>query len=515
MFRSKDFTQSEKNWLLFLIACKLLLHFFTNHNYGLHRDEFLYWDQGNHLAWGFFEVPPLTPLMGWLATSFLGDTIFALRFFPAMAGGIIVLLIGLMVKEFGGKKWAIILACLAYILSPAFLRANTLFQPVCFNQMWWTLVAFLFIKIINSKENKYWYFLGIVVGFGWLTKYSIAFFMVAFLLGVLFTKERKWLGTRHPYIAIAIASLIALPNIWWQYRFGFPVVHHMNELASTQLININPLGFISSQLMTHATGLLIWIPGLIWLLASKRAKPFRPLGFAYIFLILILIYLSGKSYYAYGVYPMLMAAGGVAVSNFIQNKKAVLKYCFLTILVVPQLFLLPKGLPILPKEKLANYFNSIKKIGLEQRWEDGKIYPLPQDYADMFGWEEMAQKVANKYHSLPEDKKSSCLIWGGSYSHTSTLNFYRKKYDLPEVFTLHSSYILFIEPPPHFDNLIVVDDVWSDSSSYFFHHEFIDSIKNKFAREKGYIFYRERPRINVDSAVVELLKNERTVLFEE
>ncbi|MEO1258042.1 MAG: glycosyltransferase family 39 protein [Bacteroidota bacterium] len=453
--------------------------------------------------------------MGWLATSVFGDSIFALRFFPAIAGCIIVLIIGLMAKELGGKKWAIILACLAYILSPAFLRTNTLFQPVCFNQMWWTVAAFIFIKIINSNEKKYWYFLGIAVGLGWLTKYSIAFFMAAILISVFLTENRKWLSTKYPYIAFGIAFLIALPNICWQYKYGFPVIQHMNELASTQLVNVNPIGFIKSQLMGNASGVLIWIPGLIWLLFSKQGKPYRLLGFSYIFLILILIALSGKSYYAFGVYPMLMAAGGVAVSTYLEHKKNTIKYLFATCLIIPLLLLVPKGLPILPKEKLAGYFNTIKNFGYGQRWEDGKYYPLPQDFSDMFGWEEMAQKVAKKYHSLPAEKKSSCIVWGGSYAHTSTLNFYKKKYNLPEIFTLHSSYILFIEPPPIFDNLIIVDDVWSDSSSYFFHHEFVDSIENKYAREKGYIFYRDQPRINVDSAVIELLKNERAALFEE
>ncbi len=509
MKRFKNFDRSTVRWLIGLACLKLLLHFFTNYNYGFHRDEFLYLDEGNHLGWGFFEVPPFTPFIGWLTTSLFGDGIFAVRLFPALAGAVVVFLIGLMVKEMGGKKWAIILACLAFILSPSFLRTNTLFQPVCFNQMWWAVAAFLLIKVAKKGHKKYWYWLGITVGLGWLTKYSIGFFMLAMLLGVLATNKRKWLATVHPWAAIGIAFLVALPNLLWQYHFNFPVVHHMSDLAATQLVNVSTGGFLFSQFRMQFASSLIWLPGLVWLFVSRNSKQFRFLAWGYVFLIAMLLFLSGKSYYTLGAYPMLMAAGGVAIEGFLEKKSNMLKYAFLVILILPNLFLLPIGLPLLPVEKLKSYSSTLANYGYVQKWEDGKTYALPQDYADMHGWEEMAATVAKKYHSLPEESRENCLIWGGGYSHASSLNYYRDKFELPEIFSLNSSYKLWAQVPAHFDNLILVDDVWSDSSSFFYHHEFVDSIRNPYAREKGYVFYRQNPRINIDSAMVEIIKKER------
>ena len=156
---------------------KLLIHLFTNTNYGLHRDEFLYLAEGQHLAWGYMEVPPMIAFLAKIV-SFFGDSVFAVRFLPALVGSLMVALIGLLVKDLGGKRWAITFACLAFIVSPAFLRTNFLFQPVSFNQFFWFLSAFWVIRLIKFENPKYWYYLGITAGFGFLTKYSIVFFFL-------------------------------------------------------------------------------------------------------------------------------------------------------------------------------------------------------------------------------------------------------------------------------------------------------------------------------------------------
>jgi len=492
---------------LSLVFLKLLFHFFGNTNYGLHRDEYLYIDEGNHLAWGFMEVPPFTPFIGKIAITLFGENTFAVRLFPTLVGVAVLILILLMVKELGGKRWAMIFAGLAFIFSPSFLRSNMLFQPVCFNQFWWVLSAFLLIKVVKTKQPKWWYWLGVVAGVGFLTKYSIVFFYGALFLGLLLTKHRKWLATRHPWLALGIAFLLALPNLFWQYKMGWPVVHHMTDLAATQLVNVSPSGFLFSQLRMQGAGLLIWIPGLIWLLT--KGKKFAFLGWAYIFTILMLLLLNGKSYYALGTYPMLMAAGGVAVAAFFENKKHFWKYVLLIFIIIPNLLLIPLGIPILSIENMKKYCKKAAEFGFEQRWEDGKIYDLPQDYADMFGWEEIAKKVAKIYHALPPEQQQDCQIYGGSYSHTSTLNFYRKKYNLPVTVSFNSSYKLWAPDSAHFNTQIMVDDVFDLSSSVFEKVELVDSIENPYARDPGYIYFRSQPKINIDSAWVERVKAER------
>jgi len=496
----------DRLFIFSLALSKLLFHLFTNTNYGFHRDEFLYLDQGNHLGWGFMEVPPFTPLIGKITTIVLGDSLFAVRFLPAVVGALSVIIICMMVKELGGKGWAILFACTAFIFSPAFLRSNTLFQPVFFNQFWWLLSAFLLVKLVNSEKSKYWYFLGLVAGLGFLTKYAIVFFLFAIFLALLFSPQRKWLTKKHLWLGVGLAFLIALPNLLWQWQHQWPVVHHMSDLARTQLVNVEPAGFLIDQLTMQLAGLLVWIPGVIWFL--RRTK-YRFLGLSFLFLLTILLLSSGKSYYTLGAYTMLMAAGGLALEQFFKDKKPFLKYALLVLILIPNLFILPMGLPVLSIEKMKNYSASLSNFGFENRWEDGKIYDLPQDYADMFGWEEMAQIVAEVYHGLSPEEKKNCNIYGGGYSHAGVLNYYREKYDLPETMSFSSSYILWVPDSIHFERQIMVDDVFQTSSSWFNNMVLVDSIQNPNAREPGYVYFRDNPKINVDSIWSVMVKERR------
>jgi hypothetical protein len=514
MATSAVFTKPERLLLSALVALKLLIHFFTNSQYGFHRDEFLYLDQGQHLGWGFLEVPPLTPFLGKLAVTFFGNDIFFVRLFPALAGAAIVLLIGLTIREMGGKKWAIAFGCLAYISSPAFLRTGTLFQPVGFEHLFWTLCAFILVRSANRGWTVNWYWLGIAAGLAFMNKYSIGFWGLALLLGVALTRQRKLLADWRPWAGLGIAFLIAAPNLLWQWEHQFPVVRHMAELAKTQLVHVQPTGFLMDQLLMQFAGFVVWIPGLFWLLVSKPGQPFRFLGWAYLILLTLLLLLSGKDYYSLGAYPMLMAAGGVALGHFFEAKNRIWSWLLLAWLLLTNLLAIPLGLPVLPIEQLEKYCDRLAGYGLEQRWENGRIYPVPQDYADMFGWEETAATVAEKYHSLSPDQQATCLIYGGSYVHAGLLNYYRKKYELPEAISLNSSYVLWIPDSLHFDNMILVDDTWQDSSTYFLHHEFVDSVQHRYARDPGYVFYRYGPRAKMDSLIAARIREAKKAVGE-
>ncbi len=491
--------------MLILAIFKLLIHFLTNTNYGFHRDEFLYLAQGEHLSWGYMEVPPIIAVLGRIALS-LGGSPFVVRLFPAIIGGITVFLIAVMVKDLGGKKWAQSIACLAFILSPAFLRSNMLFQPVCFNQFCWSLSAFLIVRLTKYQNAKYWYYLGIVAGLGLLIKYSIVFFFAAFFVAILLTHHRNWLKSKYPYFALGIALIAALPNLIWQYQHNLPVVSHMVELSESQLKNVQPLDFLTAQLRFHYAALIIWLPGLLYLFFASKLSAYRILGWIYLFIILLLLLLSGKSYYSLGAYPMLMAIGAVAIENFLKNKSVALKYVLIFLMFIITLPILPYGVPVLPVEKMRQYCAFMKdKFHLDGpvRWEDGKIYPLPQDYADMHGWEEMAAKVSKLYHSLSPAEQQSCLLYGGSYSHAATVNYYRKKYNLPEVYSFVGSFLMWIPDSVAFDRQIMIDDVYQTQSNWFESMVLVDRIQNPYAREPGYIYYRTNPMIDVIRAWTE------------
>jgi len=203
-------------WIILLfIFAKLLFHFITNTNYELHRDSFLYIEQGKHLAWGYASTPPSIGVFAAIARFLFGDTTFGIRFFPALIGASSILLIGIMVKEMGGKSIALVLACVAFLISPAYLRSNTLFQPVSFNQFYWLLSFFFIFRLIKTNKPVYWILLGIVGGLGILNKHSILIFQASIFLALIATHHRRWFKTWYPYAAALIALLITFPHLLW------------------------------------------------------------------------------------------------------------------------------------------------------------------------------------------------------------------------------------------------------------------------------------------------------------
>ena len=501
---------SQWYWLIILVAVKLILQMIAAGQYGFHRDEYLYLDEGHHLGWGYMEVPPM---IAWLAAviRLFGDGILWVKLFPAISGGISMVLIALMTRDLGGKKWAQMLACIAFLVVPAYLRTQHLFQPVFLNQLMWLLLMFYVIRLVKTERAGYWYAIGIVAGLGVLTKYSIAFLILGLIVGLLTSKQRHWLNRKEPYIAIGVALILSMPNLYWQYAHNFPIVAHMEELRETQLVHVQPLAFIKSQFLMLFTASLLWFPGVLAALFRKDLEQFRFLGVTYLTVLVTLLVFSGKDYYMLGIYPAMIALGAVYIEKLAGSRRW-LQWALPPIVVLGALPLLPYGIPVLPIEKMKTYCAWMADhAGLEEPliWEDGERRELPQDYADMFGWEEVAERVAAFYHSLPENERDRCHIWGGSYAHASTINYYGKKYDLPNAHSLVGSHVLWIPDENDFDTQIMIDDVRSFESSYFESVALVDSIRNPYAREPGYIYYRSKARVNIPEAWRALMKENK------
>lgn len=495
-----QFFSSKDNLLIFgLVVTKLLIHFLTNTTYGLQRDAYLYIAQSEHLDWGFISIPPFTAFIIAIERILFGDSVFALRLLPALAGAINIILIALMVKEMGGKTLAIFIAGITYLVSPAFLRSNLLLQPVSFNHMFWLLAAYLIVLIINRQQAKYWIWLGIVGGIGFLTKYSIVFFFAGFILAMLVTKDRKWLATKYPYIAAGISFLIVLPNLIWQYNHNWPVIQHMAELRETQLVHVEVSGFLLMQLLMNFNSIIIWIAGLFFFLIYKPGNKFRFIGLIYIFTITILIYLSGKFYYSLGLYPMLFAGGGIIISNVFKNRYKFVPYVLIGIIIVTVITAIPFSLPIYSYPKMVTYGKWASNFGMREllRWEDGNYYELPQDYADMTGWEETAKNVAEVYHSLSYEQQEKCLIYADNYGQAGAINFYRKKYNIPEAISFNGSFVFWIPDYVDIERAIYIMERKRTSSDFFNKLELKAQVQDPYARDKGYVFLCSEPMVNV------------------
>jgi hypothetical protein len=484
----KNIQMKKEYRVLYLLAViKLILPFILQSDvYQPQRDEFLYLAEGHHMAWGFMEIPPLLSVFAWIS-NLAGSSMFWIKFWPSLFGALTCLLIGKLILSFGGKTLALFLGFLPLVFG-AYLRIHFLFQPNFLEIFFWTLISYSLIRYIQSENNSWLYILGIAIGLGMNSKYSVAFFVIALVGGLLCTRQRKIFLNPYLYIAAAIAFLIFLPNLLWQYNRNFPVFVHMKELKRTQLQYVKPSDFLMDQLLMNIACAFIWIAGLYHTIFKQQGK-YRAFAWAYLFLITLLLYFQGKSYYSLGVYPVLFAFGAYQLER-IGDKRKVWRYVFIIIPFVIGIYVIPLMLPVAKPEALASYYKArhIEKIGF-LRWQDLQNHALPQDFADMLGWREMAEKTAKAYATLTPEEKKHTIIFCDNYGQAGAVNYYGKRLGLPVAYSDNASFLYWLPENLQFENLIVVTDDQDEMHKPFIKNfasvTLSDSITNPYAREKG------------------------------
>jgi hypothetical protein len=489
-------------WVYFIAGLNIMLHIAFYNTLGFHRDELLYFSLGQHLSAGYASVPPFTGFVAWLMIHTLGYSLFAARIIPMLLSGVLILLGAAITRELKGKNYAQLLAATAIMVAPFNLRGFSMLQPVCFDITFWSLIFWLTLKWMNTKEDKYLLFLGVAAGLGMMNKYLVALEIVALLLAMLFSSYRIILKKKAFYLAILIAFIIFLPNLIWQINHQMPVYIHMQALRDSQLVHVNRLDFFTDQVFISSMAIILAIPGLIALFFSRQVKPYRPLAIASLFILIILVILRGKSYYLAGVLPLWIAAGAVFWEDRIKRKFT--KILLPALMVLITLPVLPMGLPVMKAEKLAGYFAYVKdRFGFDMplRWETGKIHSLPQDYADMLGWDELAEITARAYQE--DQDKDHTMIYAENYGEAGAIMVIGKKYHLPEPVCFSESFFYWFPRDPAYEikTLIYInDEIGSDLSNLFTECHEIGKIRNPLAREFGtgvWLCSNPRSSINV------------------
>ena len=245
-----------------------------------------------------------------------------------------------------------------------------------------------------------------------------------------------WLGG-------AVALLLFLPNLIWLIRHGFPFLDLMHNIRQTSRDVVRgPLAFILDQgVILGPAAFPLWIGGLLWLFAGIRGRRYRALGWAYIFVLIAMIALKGKNYYLAPAYPMLFAAGAIALEHWTESKRRWMRPAYFTAIVAAGLLLMPLFLPVLSPEPFVAYQ---QMLGFEPPTAENQDNgPLPQYFADQFGWEDMVLKVARVYHSLPPGERARTAIFANGYGEAAAIDFFGPKYGLPKAISNHQSYWLW------------------------------------------------------------------------
>jgi hypothetical protein len=437
---SRQILSSDLAILSYLALLTILIHFLANGGYGYFRDELYYIACSKHLAWGYVDQPPFMPLMAFLTRQLLGESLFALRFSPAICGGLIVLLAGLVARELGGGRYAQALAAVAVMVAPVYLAIDNFFSMNCFDQVFWALAGYIVIRILKQGDPKLWVLFGAVAGLGLMNKYSMGFLGLGILVGLVLTPARRHLRSKWLWLGGIMAFVIFLPHILWEIHHGFPSLEFIHNATVMKNLPQTPLRFMaSSALGMHPLTVPIWLAGLAFFFLAKAGRPYRLFGWVFVFILALFLLTRAKPYYLSPAYLFLLPGGAVAIEAFVQQRNwNRLKATSFVLLLAGGAALAPYVLPILPVETYLKYQAF---IGLKApREERGKLGKLPQQYADMFGWENMVATVAKVYNSLSPEEKEKCVIGASNYGEAGAIDFFGKKYGLPHAISSHNNY---------------------------------------------------------------------------
>lgn len=472
--------------LIGFIGLKFLLQYLLlSSDFELQRDEYLHLDQANHMAWGYLSVPPFTSWTSYII-QILGNSIFWIKFFPALYGALTIYIVWKAIEELGGNLFALTLGTTCVLFS-ALLRLNTLYQPNSFDVLSWTALYFILLKYIKTDDTKWLYFGATVFAIGFLNKYNIVFLLIGLLPSLLLTGHRKIFLKPTLYFAILLGLVLILPNLAWQYYNNFPVFQHLKELTKIQLVNVSRFDFLKNQLLFFIGSLIVIFSSFYAFLFYNPFKKYRLFFFSIIFTLIAFIYFKAKDYYAIGIYPIYIAFGSVFLADTLKDGWR--KYLQPILIGVPLLLFIPMynvAFPNKSPEYIIKHSANYKKLGM-LRWEDGKDHSLPQDFADMLGWKELAQKIDSIYLSLPN--KNNTLILCDNYGQAGAINFYSRQ-KLRAV-SFNADYIDWFDLTKKYENLIRVKDAGEvdvelqETSPFFLNSTLADSITNQYAREFG------------------------------
>lgn len=408
--------------LLVFAALKLVLHAATNWQYGFHRDELYYINGGMHLGWGYVDHPPLTPLLARLATAIFGLSVPGLRLFAALAGVGIVLLAGLLAREFGAERLGQALAALAVLLAPLYLVTNTMFQTVPFDQFWWLLIAYLLVRLINGGDARLWLLIGLVGGIALETKYTVALLGLGLAVGLVATPLRAQLWSRWFWLGLALAALIAAPNLAWQIQNGFPTLEFIRNNSADVRNDSSRLGLVAEMLILAGPPLLPLLTAGFVFFWSRAHRQYRVFGWASVVVLVVVIGGQAKAYYAGPLFALLFAGGAAQLEPWLLRRSAALRADIVGALTVLSLPVFVALLPILPP---ALFISS-------------GVYQTNDEYTEMLGWPDLVDAVTATFERLPVNEQANTAILTGNYGEASAIELLAPR--LPAPISGHNSH---------------------------------------------------------------------------
>lgn len=427
-----------------IVAVKLALHFLWNDTYGLFRDEYYYIACSERLAWGYVDHPPLSIALLAAVRALLGESAFALRLVPVLAGGATVIVTALLARELGGRRFAQAFAALLALAAPILLVNGTFYSMNALELLLWPAVALVLLRLARGGDRRLWLVLGALLGLAALNKLGTGLFAVALAVGVGVTPLRRALRGPWPWAGALLAAVVVAPHLLWQLENGWPFLEFVANARAHKMADTGPGALLIGLLVLfHPVAAPVWLGGLGALLAAPALRAGRALGVAFVVLVGLVAVTGGKTYYAAPAFPLVAAAGAVALERLADRlapRRAGrwLRPAAAALIAAGGAALAPLAVPILPPEQYVRY---AAVIGIEgPRDERTPLGALPQHFADRFGWEELVDGVARVWQALPPEEREGAAIFAGNYGEAGAIDRLGPALGLPPAISGHNAY---------------------------------------------------------------------------
>lgn len=471
-----------------ITIAKFILHLYFNNRYGYFRDEFDYMSCGDHLQWGYVDQPPLIPFLTHVSRAVLGDSLRAIRFLPALASSFLVVQAAYATRELGGRRYALLLTAICVALAPQYLSNGGLLGTNILEPNLWLGCAQFVILAIQKNDSRYWIGFGIVAGLGMEEKYTIATFGLGVVIGLLLTEQRRAFFNKWIWLGGLAALLVFLPNLLWNVHYDWPFVQLIRAIREEgRDVVLGPAEWFFQQLLlVSPIAGPVWLAGLGALFFWKPLRPYRVLGWSYLVSYLVIFLQHGKNYYLAPVYPMLFAAGAVALDSWLDRSRgtAWIKPVFAAIIFINGIYLIPIVVPVFSPDRFLAYTKTLP-FKLPVNEHSHARAALPQWYSDQFGWKEISDETVIAWNRIPAAERADCGIFAQDYGQAGSIDFFGRREGLPGAMSGDRTYWLW-GPRRYSGNcMIVLDDRQEVLEHYWTQVEYVGtSAENEWALEQ-------------------------------
>jgi 4-amino-4-deoxy-L-arabinose transferase-like glycosyltransferase len=417
--------------------------------YGFLQDELYFIEAGRRLAFGYVDQPPLAPLLT-RVTDVLGVSPTAIRIVPALACGAVVIIAARFAVLFGAGRSGQILAALLTACAPLVVALAHLGITASPGLLAWAVVLLCVTTALLRDRPRYWLGAGLAAGIGLEDSNLMLLLLLCLAAGILCSGYRPVLGTRWPWLGAGIAAVIWAPNVAWQAAHGWPQLAMASELHQ---LNSSPAARLAGPPTILAFAGVLVIPLLaagfvrLW-----RTPDLRFLAVASALLVVyVLAWIPGKTYYAEGTAPALLASATVAADGWIARgrrpglrRRLVVGAPLVSIAISVQTIL-----PVVPIAYLHDVPN-LDKIAT----------------ADTFGWPQLARVVAAQDAALTRAGQAPTSIFTGNYGEAGALDVLGTAAYLPPVLSGNNNYWIW-GPGQAADRIVLVVDALGWLRPYF------------------------------------------------